>query len=143
MDVPNKKAKVSLDAPTLMGTKLDALLLDQSAYYKVAGPLAMMLNASADKWTKVAVPDYTAFESYRAVGGYQLLRKVRDGEIQTACQATCPTEAIVFGDINDPGSRVAKMKAEKLNFGMLADLNTRPRTTYLAALRNPNPELEA
>ena len=57
MDVPNKKAKVSLDAPTLMGTKLDALLLDQSAYYKVAGPLAMMLNASADKWTKVPVPD--------------------------------------------------------------------------------------
>jgi hypothetical protein len=57
MDVPNKKAKVSLDAPTLMGTKLDGLLIDQSAYYKVAGPLAMMLNASADKWTKVPVPD--------------------------------------------------------------------------------------
>jgi MoCo/4Fe-4S cofactor protein with predicted Tat translocation signal len=70
-------------------------------------------------------------------------RKVRDGDIQTACQATCPTEAIIFGDINDPNSRVAKMKAEKLNYGMLADLNTRPRTTYLASLRNPNPEIEA
>jgi MoCo/4Fe-4S cofactor protein with predicted Tat translocation signal len=69
-------------------------------------------------------------------------RKVRDGDIQTACQATCPTEAIIFGDINDPNSRVAKMKAEKLNYGMLADLNTRPRTTYLASLRNPNPEIE-
>ena len=69
-------------------------------------------------------------------------RKVRDGEIQTACQATCPTEAIIFGDINDPNSRVAKMKAEKTNYGLLADLNTRPRTTYLAALRNPNPEIE-
>jgi hypothetical protein len=57
MDVPNKKAKVTLDAPTLMGTKLDGLLLDQTAYYKVAGPLAMMLNASADKWTKVEVPN--------------------------------------------------------------------------------------
>jgi MoCo/4Fe-4S cofactor protein with predicted Tat translocation signal len=69
-------------------------------------------------------------------------RQVRDGEIQTACQATCPTEAIIFGNINDPNSRVAKMKAEKLNYGMLADLNTRPRTTYLASLRNPNPEFE-
>ncbi|HEV2447532.1 MAG TPA: molybdopterin oxidoreductase, partial [Candidatus Sulfopaludibacter sp.] len=69
-------------------------------------------------------------------------RKVRDGEIQTACQATCPAEAIVFGNINDPNSRVAKMKAEKLNYGLLADLNTRPRTTYLATLRNPNPEIE-
>ncbi len=69
-------------------------------------------------------------------------RKVRDGEIQTACQATCPTEAIIFGDINDPNSRVAKMKAERTNYGLLADLNTRPRTTYLAELRNPNPEIE-
>ena len=69
-------------------------------------------------------------------------RKVRDGEIQTACQATCPAEAIVFGNINDPNSRVSKMKAEKSNYGLLADLNTRPRTTYLATFRNPNPEIE-
>ncbi len=69
-------------------------------------------------------------------------RKVRDGEILTACQQTCPTEAIVFGNINDANSRVAKLKAEKLNYGMLAEINTRPRTTYLASLRNPNPEIE-
>ena len=68
-------------------------------------------------------------------------RPVRDGEIVTACQAVCPTEAIVFGNINDPNSRVAKLKAEKRNYSLLADLNTRPRTTYLGALRNPNPEI--
>ena len=68
-------------------------------------------------------------------------RGVRDGEIVTACQAACPTRAIVFGDINDPESRVVKLKAEPLNYGLLEDLNTRPRTTYLAAVRNPNPEM--
>jgi len=69
-------------------------------------------------------------------------RSVRDGEIQTACQQACPAEAIIFGNINDPASRVARMKAEPRNYGLLAELNTRPRTTYLAAVRNPNPELE-
>jgi molybdopterin-containing oxidoreductase family iron-sulfur binding subunit len=69
-------------------------------------------------------------------------RKVRDGEIVTACQAVCPTEAIVFGDINDPNSRVSKIKANERNYSLLEDLNTKPRTTYLTALRNPNPEIK-
>ncbi|HUI25419.1 MAG TPA: hypothetical protein VL403_04985, partial [Candidatus Kryptonia bacterium] len=68
-------------------------------------------------------------------------REVRDGEIVTACQQVCPAEAIVFGNINDKTSRVAQLKAEPRNYGLLASLGTRPRTTYLAALRNPNPEL--
>lgn len=69
-------------------------------------------------------------------------RSIRDGEVVTACQAACPAEAIVFGDINDKESQVAKLKATPLNYGLLTDLNTRPRTTYLARLRNPNPEIE-
>jgi len=69
-------------------------------------------------------------------------RQVKDGEIVTACQASCPTGAIVFGNINDPESRVSKLKSEPLNYGLLAELNTRPRTSYLARLRNPNPALE-
>jgi molybdopterin-containing oxidoreductase family iron-sulfur binding subunit len=68
-------------------------------------------------------------------------RKVRDGEILTACQQTCPTEAIVFGDLNDPESRVARLHEQKRRYDLLADLNTRPRTGYLASVRNPNESL--
>ncbi len=69
-------------------------------------------------------------------------RDIRDGEIVTACQQVCPTQAIAFGNMNDPNSRVSKLKAGQLNYGLLTELNTRPHTTYLARLRNPNPELE-
>jgi MoCo/4Fe-4S cofactor protein with predicted Tat translocation signal len=68
-------------------------------------------------------------------------RRVGDGDIKTACQQTCPAEAIVFGDLNDPKSRVAQLQAGERSYSMLAELNTRPRTRYLAAVRNPNPEL--
>ncbi len=68
-------------------------------------------------------------------------RQIQDGEIVTACEAACPAQAIVFGNINDPNSRVSRLKAGKLNYGLLEDLNTRPRTSYLGALRNPNPEM--
>jgi MoCo/4Fe-4S cofactor protein with predicted Tat translocation signal len=69
-------------------------------------------------------------------------RKIRDGEVVTACQAVCPAEAIVFGDINEPGSRVAAERRDPRHYALLAELGTEPRTTYLAAVRNPNPDLD-
>ncbi len=69
-------------------------------------------------------------------------RPIRDGEIVTACESACPAEAIVFGNANDPNSRVGKLKAQQRNYSLLGELNARPRTTYLAAVRNPNPDLE-
>lgn len=80
--------------------------------------------------------------NYARVEAEKENRPIRDGEVVTACQSVCPTQAIVFGNINDPESKVSKLKAEKRNYSVMDELATRPRTTYLSALRNPNPELK-
>jgi MoCo/4Fe-4S cofactor protein with predicted Tat translocation signal len=69
-------------------------------------------------------------------------RKINDTELQTACQQSCPAGAIIFGNVNDPNSKVSKLKAQTRNYSLLGELNTRPRTTYLAEVSNPNPELK-
>jgi molybdopterin-containing oxidoreductase family iron-sulfur binding subunit len=68
-------------------------------------------------------------------------RRIRDGEVQTACQQVCPAQAIIFGDLNDRKSRVLAGKQQPQEYALLAELNTMPRTTYLAQLKNPNPEV--
>jgi molybdopterin-containing oxidoreductase family iron-sulfur binding subunit len=68
-------------------------------------------------------------------------RRIQDGEVVTACQQACPMQAIVFGDINDPNAQVTRLKAEPLPYSALPELNTKPRTTYMARLRNLNAEL--
>ena len=70
-------------------------------------------------------------------------REVEDGDIVTACQQTCPTDAIVFGNVRDPQSEVARLKKLDRDYVLLGELNNRPRTSYLAKLRNPNPEWKA
>jgi MoCo/4Fe-4S cofactor protein with predicted Tat translocation signal len=70
-------------------------------------------------------------------------RTIRDGEVVTACQAACPTQALVFGNLNDENSEVTRSAASPLNYSLLGELNTRPRTTYLAVVGNPNPTLVA
>jgi molybdopterin-containing oxidoreductase family iron-sulfur binding subunit len=69
-------------------------------------------------------------------------RRLHDGEVVTACQAVCPTAAITFGDLNDPASAVNRKKASPLDYALLAELNTRPRTSYLARVSNPHPWLQ-
>jgi molybdopterin-containing oxidoreductase family iron-sulfur binding subunit len=70
-------------------------------------------------------------------------RRIPPDKLQTACQQACPTHAIVFGDIHDKAWEVTQWKTDPLSYGLLEELNTRPRTTYLAKVRNPNPKLEA
>jgi len=68
-------------------------------------------------------------------------RRIRDGEVRTACQQVCPSDAIVFGDLNDDSAEIVRRKRQPLDYGLLAELNTRPRTSYLARVTNPNPDL--
>lgn len=70
-------------------------------------------------------------------------RKVKDGEITPACQQACPVDALTFGNINDPNSEVLRKKKFNRNYNLLEELNVQPRTSYLAKLRNPNPEIRS
>ena len=66
---------------------------------------------------------------------------MEDGAIKTACEQACPSQAIVFGDVADSETRVSQWKEQPRNYGMISEINTKPRTTFLARVRNPNPAL--
>jgi molybdopterin-containing oxidoreductase family iron-sulfur binding subunit len=69
-------------------------------------------------------------------------RKLRDGDVKSACQQACPSGAIAFGDLNDPSSRVAKLTKLDRQYKLLPEIGTQPRTSFLAKIRNPNPEMQ-
>jgi molybdopterin-containing oxidoreductase family iron-sulfur binding subunit len=69
-------------------------------------------------------------------------RDIAQGEVVTACQAACPSSAIAFGDLHDPASAVSALRKEPSHYALLGNLGTRPRTTHLAEVRNPNPALD-
>ena len=71
----------------------------------------------------------------------RVAKELKDGDVKSACQQVCPADAIVFGNINDPNSKVAQMKKQQRDYILLEELNIKPRTSYLGKLRNPNPEL--
>ena len=89
---------------------------------------------AAKREGKLGAPELATLE--RAARG-----EIADGAFVTACQQTCPTGAITFGDRNDPSSQVAERKSSKRNYGILNMINLRPRLTYLARVKNPNPKL--
>ncbi|MBI3848644.1 MAG: 4Fe-4S dicluster domain-containing protein [Planctomycetes bacterium] len=112
----------------------------------VADPLKMLMNPNVTVRSRGVMEKCTYCVQRIEAARIQAKlddRPMRDGDVVTACEAACPARAITFGDIHDPASRAAKLRADRRSFGILAELNTRPRTTYLAMVRNPNPEIES
>ena len=88
-------------------------------------------------------PGYTFGSVTDKISAEEGDRRIADGDVKTACQQACPADAIVFGDLNDASSQVVKLKSQDRNYGLLEDLGTRPRTSYLAVVRNPNEALKS
>ncbi|MCZ7648783.1 MAG: TAT-variant-translocated molybdopterin oxidoreductase [Planctomycetota bacterium] len=125
-----------LSKPRLLQTELSELLRMQKN-----PDVTVRMRGVMEKCTFCVQRIQEARQEMKAEAGQTRPQKVPDGMVQSACQQACPLDAIVFGDISDPNSRVSKLKAQSRNYEVLGHLNVRPRTTYLARLRNLNPEM--
>jgi Fe-S-cluster-containing dehydrogenase component len=126
-------------------TQADALGAKALDFYREGTPLKMLVNPDVSVRSRGVMEKCTycvqRINEVR-IDAKKEGREIQDGEVVTACQQVCPTKAIVFGDLNNPNSEVSRLKAEGHDYGLLTDLNTRPRTTYLARIKNPNPVLK-
>jgi MoCo/4Fe-4S cofactor protein with predicted Tat translocation signal len=129
----------------LKWTQADALGAKGLDFYREGTPLKMLANPDVSVRGRGVMEKCTycvqRINEVR-IDAKKEGREIQDGEIVTACQQVCPTSAIVFGDLNNPDSKVSRLKAETHDYGLLTDLNTRPRTTYLARIKNPNSALK-
>lgn len=118
-----------------------------SGFNQVDGPEILKMSKNPDVSVRMRGVMEKCTYCVQRISGARITAKkenrdIKDGEVVSACQQSCPTQAIVFGNINDPNSKVTEVKKLNRQYQLLAELNTRPRTSYLAKLRNPNPELE-
>ena len=146
--IPGKTAPLLITADAVAGMAPGSVIVDLAAERGGNCELSQADQRVVDHGVVILGPSnlpaeipYHASQMYSNNVTKFLLNLVKDGEVVTACQSACPTQAIVFGDLNDPNSKVTQAKNRSLDYVLLEEVNARPRTSYLASVFNPNPKL--